>query len=431
MEKKSVLFIGGNFSPEPTGIGKYSGEMIEWLSEKGVSCTVITTFPYYPFWKVQVPYKKRSFWFKTEIKQTSKSAAPIRIIRAPHYIPSKPTATRRMISDFSFFFSAYLVILVLLFYKKRDYVIAVAPPFQLGLLAKLYKKVKGAKFVYHIQDLQIDAARDLHMIKSPAILKFLFAIEKFILKSTDHISTISPGMVRKVQAKCKKDILLFPNWVDTRQFFPVADKEQLKRKFGFKNEDKIILYSGAIGEKQGLETILYCAEHLQKDKKLKFVICGSGPYKEKLKILKDRLGLQNVIFYPLQPMEKFNEFLNMADIHLLLQKINASDLVMPSKLAAILSIGGLAIVTATKDTSLYDIVSSSNVGVLVAPENQSALITAIEASLRNENTVININARLYAELHLSHDKVLNRFSSSLFKIKTSYNKEDVTVLSFE
>ena len=62
-----ILLIGGNFSPEPTGIGKYNGEMIEWLSKKGYTCTVVTTYPYYPQWKLQPPFKSH-IWYKKETR---------------------------------------------------------------------------------------------------------------------------------------------------------------------------------------------------------------------------------------------------------------------------------------------------------------------------------------------------------------------------
>ena len=48
--QKRILLIGYNFSPEPTGIGKYSGEMIQWLGNQGYDCTVLTAYPYYPYW---------------------------------------------------------------------------------------------------------------------------------------------------------------------------------------------------------------------------------------------------------------------------------------------------------------------------------------------------------------------------------------------
>ena len=76
---------------------------------------------------------------------------------------------------------------------------------------------------------------------------------------------------------------------------------------------------------------------------LKFIICGSGPYKKELQKMADSLNLNNVNFFPTQPFEKFNQFLNLADLHLIIQKASASDLVMPSKLTTILAVGGISL----------------------------------------------------------------------------------------
>ncbi len=70
-------------------------------------------------------------------------------------------------------------------------------------------------------------------------------------------------MIKKVKAKAEKDILFLPNWVDIDKFFPVANKADLKKEFNFQPQDKIVLYSGAIGEKQGLEAILHSAKNLE------------------------------------------------------------------------------------------------------------------------------------------------------------------------
>ena len=406
MQKQRILLLAGNFLPEPTGIGKYNGEMIDWLSQEGYECGVITSYPYYPFWETQIPYKKKSSWFTKEKSLTNDTK--LTVYRCPHYIPKKPSGLKRVLSDLSFFISAFFQLFILLFKKKYDYVIAVVPPFQLGLLGVLYRSVKGAKFIYHVQDLQIEAAKELNMISSKLMIKLMFAIEKLILAKADHISSISDGMIRKIIAKCNKPVISFPNWVDTITFHPISRKSQLKQQFNFSPADKIILYSGAIGEKQGLESILYAARQLN-DPQVKFVICGSGPYKEKLHDLMKKLEVQNVVFLPLQPKEKLNEFLNMADLHLVLQKRNANDLVMPSKLSTILSVGGLALVTAPKESSLYEIVSRHEMGILVEPENSTALIESIKKGLQESFGSIQDNAREFANEYLTINKVIANF----------------------
>lgn len=409
-----VLLIGGNFYPEPIGIGKYNGEMMDWLATNGYDCTVVTTYPYYPQWKVQAPYIKKSFWYKTETKYVKPFYEnSVKIYRCPQYVPVNPTGANRMILDLSFFLTSFMLVIRLLFQRKYDVVISVVPCFQLGLLGIFYKKLRGTKFFYHIQDLQIDAARDLGMIKSKSLINFLLGIEKYILKHADIVSSISAGMIDKIKAKCDKKIDYFPNWVDTKMFYPIADKARLKEEFNFNPSDKIILYSGAVGEKQGLENILSVAKDFGDKPHVKFVICGSGPYLKKLEDIKAAYNLTNVVFMSTQPIEKLNRFLNMADVHLILQKSNASDLIMPSKLTTILAIGGVALVTAMPGSSLHNLINLYNLGVIVEPENLSALDEGINLAIENSNEEIQLNARTYAERHLSIEKIISRFSHNM------------------
>jgi colanic acid biosynthesis glycosyl transferase WcaI len=411
---KRVLLIGGNFSPEPTGIGKYNGEMIKWLAAGGYDCTVITSYPYYPEWKVQPPYDKRKNWYKKEVIKTEEGkGGTITVYRCPQYVPAKPSGKTRIMLDASFAMSAFFKILQLLPRKKFDVVVTVVPPFHLGVLAVLYKKFKGAKFMYHIQDMQIEAARDLNMISSPKLLNMLFKLERFIFKQADVVSSISDGMMRKIGEKAGKDIFFFPNWVDVTLFHPLEGRDALKTDFGFNATDKIVLYSGAIGEKQGLEAILHTADKLRADTSLKFLICGTGPYKEKLQTMAAAMNLTNVIFFPLQPFERFNHFLNMADVHLVIQKGNASDLVMPSKLTTILAVGGLALITANSGTSLHDLVSRHNMGILVNAEDQDALTEGIRKAVSGNVADIARNGREYAETHLSVGKIMSRFEEAV------------------
>lgn len=404
---KRVLLIGGNFSPEPTGIGKYNGEMISWLANNGYDCTVITTYPYYPQWAVQSPYDRTKNWFKKEV------SGNITIHRCPQYVPAAPSGKKRMLQDASFAAAAFIKVLQLVWQRKFDIVITVAPPFHLGLLAVLYKKLRGATFVYHIQDLQIEAARDLQMIRSKRLIGMMLKLERMILRQADHVSSIADGMIRRISDKSGKEVLLFPNWVDISQFHPLTDKAALKEAFGFAANDKIVLYSGAIGEKQGLEALLHAAAAWQHQPEIRFLICGSGPYKVRLEQLAEQLQLTNTIFLPLQPAGQFNQFLNMADVHLVIQKSHASDLVMPSKLTTILAVGGIALITANSGTGLHDLVSRHNIGILVDAENQEALQTGIGKAVWDNTTHIAENARAYAAAHLSISGVMTRFEEQV------------------
>lgn len=406
--KKRILLIGYNFYPEPTGIGKYSGEMMDWLAAQGHECAVVTAYPYYPYWQVQEPYHQHRFQYQTEEK-TFPSGGSLTVYRCPMYVPAKPSGLKRMLVDFSFLLSAALRLGPLAIRRRYDAVLVVAPSFLFGLLGVAYKKLRGGKFLYHIQDMQIEAARDLRMIKSKGVIKLLFGLERYIFRQADTVSSISEGMVARIAAKAGKEIVLFPNWADTAVFFPLENRAALKTEYGFNSSNKIILYSGGIGEKQGLEAILHAAQKFRMQPEIKFVICGSGPYKQTLEQMAQQLKLQNVVFLPLQPHEKFNQFLNMADVHLVIQKANASDLVMPSKLTTILAVGGLALITANADSGLHELVSQHNMGILVAAENQSALDEGIHQAVTAHNSHLTANARAYAQSYLSINGVMQKF----------------------
>ncbi|WP_316786297.1 WcaI family glycosyltransferase [Pedobacter frigiditerrae] len=399
---KKILVIGINFFPELTGIGKYTGEMVHWLAEKGYETTMVTSFPYYPYWTVQQPYT--GSFYKKEVLKGGK----LKVYRCPMYIPKKPTGIRRLLHEASFLISSFFVVFLLLFKKKNELILAVAPPFHLGFLALFYRFFKGGKIVYHIQDLQVDAARELKMLPN-GLFSVLFWLERLILKKVNMVSTISEGMIKRVKAKVYREVVFFPNWVNTDSFYPLMNREELKLEWGYKIEEQIILYSGSIGEKQGLDVIVRIADGLRHLPHLKFIICGTGPYKERLIAMAVTANLSNVFFSPLQQSEVFNRFLNMADLHLVLQKGDASDLVMPSKLTTILAVGGLALVTAHESTTLFDVITQNKMGIVIQPENDVSLKQAIEQFSLATYTEQRLRAREYASKYLNKYNILNAF----------------------
>ena len=64
-----VLLYGINYAPELTGIGKYSGEMAEWLSQLGHDVRVVTAPPYYPEWKVTIQEQDIEFFIFLSIDE--------------------------------------------------------------------------------------------------------------------------------------------------------------------------------------------------------------------------------------------------------------------------------------------------------------------------------------------------------------------------
>jgi colanic acid biosynthesis glycosyl transferase WcaI len=211
---------------------------------------------------------------------------------------------------------------------------------------------------------------------------------------------------------------LLPIWVDTHRFHPAHANLQLLRRFGIADDRRVILYSGAVGEKQGLESLLHMAGMAQSSSmtELLFVIAGEGPYLQTLKIQSQRLGLSNVMFMPLLSNEDFPEMLNCAWLHLVLQRDTSGEHFMPSKLYNILSVGGLAMVTADPNSSLGRLVSDHQIAALVPANDPSLLFQRMLDMLETpeSNLTLKANARDYANHHLSRDSVLLKYWGHLF-----------------
>lgn len=401
-----ILVFGINYAPELTGIGKYTGEMCEWLAQKGHEVEVITSMPYYPEWKIRKAYQGK-WWFTETINN-------VKVRRTVFYVPEKVSGTTRIIHEFSFLLSSSVWWFKSMF-KSYDLVISPYPPLIIGVWPYLYSIFHKTKWVFHIQDLQVDAARDLGLIKNERLLNVLERIERFFLKKSNYVSSISEGMKMKILAKgidAQKYIML-PNWVDTDFIKPMAKPVSMREELGLQENDIIILYSGNMGEKQGLEAIIPMAKKFIERKEIKIVLAGEGAAKERLMKETESCNLKNVIFLPLQPYEKLSSFLAIADFHLVLQKKAASDLLLPSKLLSILSAGGCAIVTAVRNSSLHNMIGETNAGWLAEPEDVEDLIRILEKAIDSpsENDLKKENARKYALRYLNKDEVLGDFQN--------------------
>jgi colanic acid biosynthesis glycosyl transferase WcaI len=404
-----LLIYGINYYPELIGIGKYTAEMSEWFAARGHQVEVITAMPYYPEWETHKDYKKK-IWFTEIIKG-------VRVHRCPIYVPKNVTGKTRILHDFSFLFSSAFF-WIRCFFKNYDAVITIYPPLISGFFPTLYKRLRRKPMIFHIQDLQVDAAKELGIIKNKRLINILERTEKIWLRNATCISSISIGMQERILKKGVpiEKYFSLPNWVDTELIKPQKKDIAYLKELGFRENDKIILYSGSMGEKQGLETILNVAEKFVDRKDLVFALAGEGMMKEKL--LKEAIerNLRNVKFLKLQPFDKLPAFLNIADIHLILQKKAASDLVMPSKLTGILAAGGLAIVTTEEKSNLFKILKDASAAILIEAENEKLLTVTIRENIDNQNPEMRANARKFAERNIGIDSILTGFEKFLLSL---------------
>lgn len=399
-----ILLYGLNFAPEPTGIGKYSGEMAAWLVARGHEVRVICAPPYYPAWRVDGRY---SAW-----RGVTEQIGRVRVRRTPLWVPAQPSGLKRVLHLLSFALGSVPALIEQAVWRP-DVVIVVAPALACAPGGLIAARLFGAKAWLHVQDFEVDAAFRMGLLKGRLAERVVGRFERWLFQRFDRVSTISHRMLLLLRAKGVPDsrVVSFPNWVDVDAIAPQAGGSY-RTELGIPDDAVVALYSGSMAGKQGLDLLPAAARVLQERlPRLVFVLCGAGVYRPSIE--RDCAGLKNVRLLPLQPAERLGELLGTADIHLLPQHVDAADLVMPSKLAGMMASGRPTLVTAQPATELAHVVAGR--GVVVPPNDLPAFAEALaqltlDAPLRAR---LGAAARRYAEERLARDCVLSAFEQAL------------------
>lgn len=391
-----VLLYSLNYAPELVGIGKYNAEMLEWLARRGHEVRAIVAPPYYPRWQLEAS--------ESRLRYRVEELDGVRVYRCPLWVPHKPTGLRRAVHLLSFMLSSAPV-LAMQWRWKPDVVLLTEPPLVCAPSALAFSAVSGATSWLHVQDLEVDTGLGLGLVPRAGLRRAIYAVERLLLRRFDKLTTISGAMRRSLIAKTgdEREVGLMRNWVDIEAIRPV-DSSALRRELGIPDDAVVCLYSGSMGVKHGLELLAESARLLEHRSAIWFVFCGEGAMQERL--VRASEGLPRVRFLPLQPPERLAELLSMGDIHLLPQRVEATDHVMPSKLAGIFAARRPVVATALERTELAHALAGR--GLVVPPGDASAFADAICQLADNAEQRDRLGAagRAYAEQMLDIDVIL-------------------------
>ncbi|WP_445749086.1 WcaI family glycosyltransferase [Polaribacter sp.] len=403
--KKRITIIGINYFPEDTAIGLYTTQFAEYLNDNDFEVTVVTGFPYYPAWKINEKYKFRKFFLNENING-------VNIFRYKQYVPKNPILTKRILHLIDFSFGTLINCFKI---KKADVVLCIVPFIGTVLIGKMLSKVKGAKLWVHIQDFEFDAVSDSNLIKNKVnvgiLFKTLFWIEKRLLKSADFLSTISNSMTFKLSQKVgnNKNQKLLPNWVDPNFIKPNNFK---RHKFLSSLKFKI-LYSGNIGEKQDWEFFIDFVKYLEPLKDIEVIVVGNGS--KRVWLEEKLLDLNNIYFYSPVKYSELSDLLCSADLHVLFQKNDVIDTVMPSKILAMMSSKRPSIITGNLKSEVATIINSSNAGKYFHKKDINQVVDFVK-KIKEDYELKEIygkSAREFVIKNFSKDMILNEFKNTL------------------
>ncbi len=399
-----VLVYGINFTPEPLGVGRYTGDMVAALQAAGHDVRVVTALPYYPEWCVDAAYRPWAYAWE------ERHGVPV--ARAPLWVPFRPGGRKRVLHLLSFAVTS-LPLLVRQLAWRPDVVWLAAPAFVCAPAALVTARLTGAKAWLHVQDWEIDIAFGMGLVSGNGWRKLVYGAERWLLRRFDHVSSISRAMVARAVTKgvAPERTSLVPNWANVRGAWPAGQPSPYRAQLGLPADAVVALYSGTMGVKQGVDWLANVALRLEGHPRLHFVLCGEGALQAQTQAL--CAALPNVHFMPLQPLARLPELLALADVHLLPQRPDAADMVMPSKLTGMLASGRPVVAMAALDSELADVVASC--GVVVPHGDVVAFAHAVQylAERPDMRGRLGAVARQFAEDHLAEEAVLARLEAQM------------------
>jgi colanic acid biosynthesis glycosyl transferase WcaI len=400
-----VVVWGINYAPEITGIAPHNVALCEFLRARGVDVEMVTTFAYYPVWRKRA--QDRHLLFRDDVI----NGVPVH--RCWHFVPARVSAWKRIIHEATFVVTSTLRVLSL---QGPDVYVIASPPLLLGAAAWFASKIKRAPFVFHVQDLQPDAAVGLGMLQTGWFTRALYWLEAFAYKHATRVSGISGEILDAFRRKGvpEQKLILFPNGVTVPSDTEIPVGGRFRVKHGFVAGEFLAIYAGNLGVKQGLDILLDAAELLRAEKNIRIVIAGDGAARETLEKDMRSRNLTNVSMLPLQFGEDYKELLVDADVSLITQQSGSGNAFFPSKLLVTLAYASPVVTVADEESALARVVKAGGFGKNLPPGQPEELANTFR-DLAQDRQLLRDRGQAGREYvkRFDHQRVLSDFVAQL------------------
>lgn len=275
--------------------------------------------------------------------------------------------------------------------KERPGTIIGSSPHPFAALSGwLLARAKRSSFLLEVRDLWPQALIDMGALKDRSLVTMgMRLLEYFLYKVARKIIILAPGSRGYLNKRGVQDnkIVYIPNgvhfghfqadeaftymWTDKTSGGPSSSKDHTdKRPF-------IVMYAGAHGPANALDTIIEAARLLCNRTDIRFVLVGDGPVKPSLVMKAASYGLSNVDFMDPVPKDRVPSLLASADATVITLKAAGAFgyAVSPNKLFDYMAAGKPVLCAVPGD--MAEMVEKEGAGIAVQPEDPQALASAV------------------------------------------------------
>lgn len=366
----SICIVGINYAPDSTGIAPYTTAMARAFIDAGAEVHVVTGLPHYPEWRLKdVSYRDGSLWVQ--------KLDGIQVTRVSHAIPSSPGLLGRVRMEASFLWRATLQVRR----DPSDLVVAVTPSLA-GLAAGVLAK-KSRPFGVVVQDLTGNGAGESGTT-GRWISRCIAAIEYGLLRKADRVSVITSHFAEVLRTHGVR-----PNRiVETPNFAHIAvtkaSKSEARAQLGWLDNENLVVHTGNMGMKQGLEHVVSAAKIADQRKlNVVFVLLGDGNQRASLEIAAQ--GVESIRFIDPLGEDEYPLALAAADILLLNEKPGVKEMSLPSKLTSYTGVGRPIIAAVEPGGITHKVITADSAAHCIQPGQPEDLISAVTSLLEEDN----------------------------------------------
>lgn len=414
----NVLLINNYFPPEIGAASHLFYYLGKELAKRGHKVYVLTGVPRY-----NVSYEEYKHFTKNMDKITHEVIDGMNVFRVKLPLVERSKKIRRGLEHFEIANKLLRAGKKILKNKSIDVSLTYSPPLTLYKTAYRLGKQYDFPSILNVQDLFPQAAIDLGIMKSKAIISFFKRLEKRAYEKSDLITVHSETNAKYVEKIVNsKKVLVFENWIDINLIKP----GEKRNKFSEENNlfDKFIIsFAGTLGYSQDVEVILNAAE-ITKNHDIYYLIVGDGVKYEQLKSEKEKRNLKKIILLPSVPKEIYPFVLHTSDISLATLTKDVRTPVVPSKILSIMSAGIPVIATMNLDGDAPKLIEKAKAGYALPAGDAKGLAEKILELYNNPDLrkKLGKNGREYVEKNLSVQVAADKYEEIFKRVINEYKR---------
>lgn len=406
---KRILVIGNYYEPEITSGIYLASNLYEGLATIG--------------WDIDLFIPSPSRGISAELaeeyncRNEVKCNGKLRI----HRIPAKPEISGIINRAYRY----YKIQRALYKYAKEsdaDVVFCQSTPPIIGLTAGKLAKKKKIPFIYNLHDVFPDSLVHTGITRRGSLLfKIGRIIENKVYKNAAAIVTVSEDIKDNIIEKGvpSQKVYTIYNWIDETAVKRIGRKDNsIFERFGLSRDKFYVLYAGNIGKAQNLEVIINAAKRLESTPEIQFVIVGNGEDKDYYIDRTEKMQLNNIQYFPLQPYSDVSMVYSLGDISVVSCKAGVGSTALPSKTYSIMATKTPIIACYDNNSSLTNLISDSGCGYSVLPNDDAKLAKYIEKLLKNPELAKELGDNGYKYLinHFTKKNAINKYNECLKEI---------------